>query len=72
MTNYSILASNMKRKVLRFSERITRGLNRPNYKFVSQMIIGMLSSQSCHLSKIARALEEPISLKKPSTGSRET
>ena len=64
MTNYSTLASNMKRRIIRFSERIAKGLNRPVYKFVSQMITGMLSSQSCHLSKIARTLGEPISLKK--------
>ncbi|MDR1668431.1 MAG: hypothetical protein LBR76_00545, partial [Oscillospiraceae bacterium] len=33
-------------------------------KFVSQMIYGMLCSQSCHLSKIGRTLAESISLKK--------
>jgi len=64
MTNYSILSSNLKRRILRFSEKISKGLSRPNFKFVTQMIYGILSSQSCHLSKIARALDEPISLKK--------
>jgi len=64
MTNYNTLGSNLKRGILRFSERISKGLTRPEFKFVSQMIYGILSSQSCHLSKIARALDEPISLKK--------
>ena len=64
MINYSILGSNLKRSILRFSEKICIGLSRPDFKFVSQVIYGILSSQSCHLSKIARTLDEPISLKK--------
>jgi len=64
MNNYSILSSNLKRGLLRFSEKISKGLTRPEFKFVTQMIYGMLSSQSCHLSKISRALDEPINLKK--------
>ena len=54
----------MKRGILNFSEKISKGLSRPDFKFVSQMIYGILSSQSCHLSKIARTLNETISLKK--------
>ena len=64
MTNYNTLRSNLKRGILRFSEKISEGLSRPDFKFVSQMIYGMLGSQSCHLSKIGRALDEGISLKK--------
>ena len=64
MINYNILTYNLKRKILRFSEKISCGLSRPEFKFVSQMIYGILSSQSCHLSKIARALNEDIRLKK--------
>jgi hypothetical protein len=64
MINYTTLGSNLKRGILRFSEKICGGLSRPDFKFVSQMIYGMLSSQSCHLSKIARTLDEPINLKK--------
>jgi hypothetical protein len=64
MTNYSILSSNLKRALVQFSERISFELSRPNFKFVSQMIYGILCSQSCHLSKIARSLNEDISLKK--------
>ena len=64
LINYSTMSSNIKRRVLSFSENISNGLTRPQFKFVSQMIYGILSSQSCHISKIARALDEPISLKK--------
>lgn len=64
MINYNTLGSNLKRGILKFSEKITKGLSRPTFKFVSQMIYGILSCQSCHLSKIARVLNEDISLKK--------
>jgi len=64
MSNYNTMASNMKRGILRFSEKISKGLSRPDFKFVTQMVYGMLCSQSCHLSKISRALNESISLKK--------
>jgi len=64
MINYTILSSNLKRGLVRFCETICKGLTRPEFKFVSQMVYGLLCSQSCHLSKIARALEESITLKK--------
>ena len=64
MNNHSILGSNVKRALLRFSERISNGLTRPEFKFVAQMMYGILSAQSCHLSKIARELNEKSSLKK--------
>jgi len=64
MTNYSTLNSNIKRDLIRFSEKITKDLTRPKFKFVSQMLYGILSAQSCHISKIARTLNENISLKK--------
>ena len=64
MTHYTTMSSNLKRGILTFSKRISEGLSRPEYKFVSQMIYGLLCSQSCHLSKISRALNENILLKK--------
>jgi hypothetical protein len=54
----------MKRRIVRFTERVSKGLSRPEYKFVTDMIYGILSSQSSHLSKIARALNETIKVKK--------
>ena len=64
MTHYTTLTHNLKRGILKFCEKISQGLSRPDFKFISQMIYGMLCSQSCHLSKIARSLDEKISLKK--------
>lgn len=64
MKNYNIISSNLKRGIVRFSARIAKGMTRPDFKFISQMMYGMLCSQSCHLSKIARALDEPIRVKK--------
>ena len=64
MKNYNTLSSNLKRGIVRFSERIATGMSRPDFKFVSQMMYGMLCSQSCHLSKMARVLDESIRLKK--------
>ena len=64
MTHYSILSSNVKRGIMRFTERISEGLSRPKFKFIAQMVYGILSAQSCHLSEIGRALNEKCSLKK--------
>ena len=64
MKHYTTLNSNLKRGILRFSEKISEGLTRPKFKFISQCIYGILASQSCHLSKIGRVLDEKTSLKK--------
>jgi hypothetical protein len=64
MDNYSILGSNIKAKVVRFAENISKGLKRSEFKFVGQMLYGLLGAQSCHLSEIARKLDEGITLKK--------
>lgn len=58
------MSSNLKRGILRFTSSISSGLSRPEFKFISQSVYGMLSAQSCHLSKIARMLDENITLKK--------
>jgi len=64
MTNYNTLTHNLKRGILNFSEKISKGLKRPDFKFVSQMIYGILNSQNSHLSSIARVLNENTTLKK--------
>lgn len=61
---YTTLNYNLKRGILKFSEKISKNLSRPNFKFVSQMIYGILSSQSCLLSDIGRKLNEKTSIKK--------
>lgn len=64
MTNYSKLSYQLKREIKNFSKKISKGLSRPKYKLVFQMLYGMLESQSTHLSNISRALKEDITLKK--------
>ena len=55
---------NLKMGILKFSEKVSKNLSRPEFKFVSQMIFGILSSQSCMLSEISRKLNEKTSVKK--------
>lgn len=65
MYNYcNTLNHNLKRGILKFSEKISKNLSRPQFKFVSQMMFGILSSQSCMLSEISRKLNEKTTLKK--------
>lgn len=64
MFDYITLAYQLKRKIKKFTQKITKGLTRPQFKFVFQMLYGMLESQSVHLSNISRALKEDIKLKK--------
>lgn len=64
MINYSRLAYQLKREIKKFSDKISKGLSRPKYKLVFQMLYGMLESQSTQLSNISRALKEEITLKK--------
>ena len=61
---YNTLNHNLKRGILKFSEKISKNLSRPQFKFVSQMMFGILSSQSCMLSEISRKLDEKTTLKK--------
>ena len=63
MINFNTLTHNLKRGFLNFSENVTKKLSRSDFKFTSQMIYGIFHSQSCHLSKIARVLNEEINLK---------
>lgn len=64
MFNYSKLSYQLKREIKKFTDKISKGLSRPKYKLVFQMLYGMLESQSTHLSNISRALKEDITLKK--------
>ena len=64
MINYSRLGYEMKRDFTNFSLKISKGLKRPQEKFVHQMIYGILAGNKLHLSEIARSLKESITLKK--------
>ena len=54
----------IKRDFTNFSLRISKGLRRPQEKFVHQMTYGILAGNKLHLSEIARSLKESITLKK--------
>jgi hypothetical protein len=54
----------MKRKVNNFSKKITKKISKPKSKFITQMVYGLLQSQSVLLSEISRGLKENILLKK--------
>jgi hypothetical protein len=64
MINYSKLIYLVKREILNFSEKICKGLKKPESKLICNMLYGVSESGSCHLSQIGRALKESISLKK--------
>ena len=71
MINYNRLGYEIKRDLTNFSEKISKGLKRPQCKFITQMIYGILAGNKVHLSEIARSLNETIHLRKPLTGSLE-
>lgn len=62
MFNYNTTNSNLKRGICNYSKKISKGLNRPEMKFLCDMIYGMLASGSSMLSEIARNLNEKIPL----------
>ena len=64
MTQYNRLSGEIKRSILRFSTRITKGLTKPTAKFIAQMLYGLAEGNQSHLSEIARRLKEHILLKK--------
>jgi hypothetical protein len=63
MYNYSKLSYQLKREIKTLSSKISKGLSRPKFKFVFEMLYGLLESQSSHLSDIARALKEKTSIR---------
>lgn len=64
MTNYSTLGHNLKRRIFNYCGKISRGFHKPIQKFITDMIYGILSGQSCYLTEIARKLKESIALDK--------
>ena len=64
MNQNTTLIWQLKRALLNFAENLSDGLTLPKMKFLSQMLYGLLASQSVMLTQIGRALQEAISLKK--------
>lgn len=63
MFNYNKISNNIKVFSLNFSKNITYSLSLPIVKSVSDLIFGIIKSNSSLLSNISRALNEDIKLK---------
>jgi len=60
----SKVAVRLREKIVHFSGELSRGLPKTAQRFVSEMVYGIQAKQSVVLTQVARALEEPISIKK--------
>jgi len=60
----SVIATRLRAKIAQFSGEVSAGLGKVPQRFISEMLYGIQASQSVVLTKIARALEEDIALKK--------
>ena len=60
MDNYTINTYEMKRDIVKYSEKICEGALKPESKFTMNMIYGIAKSKNIHLSAIAEALNENI------------
>lgn len=63
MNYFTMNTYEMKRDILKFSQKLCKGLSKPTSKFVIDMIYGIEKSESVLFSNIARALDEKIVLK---------
>lgn len=62
--DYSRVAMKLRKKIAIFSGEVSKGLPKVCRRFVQEMVYGIQASQSVVLTKIARTLEEPVSIKK--------
>lgn len=63
MNNFTTNTYEMKREILKFSERISNGLNKSETKFIKDTEYGIAASGSWLISNISRRLNEEIKLK---------
>jgi hypothetical protein len=64
MANYSSVGYNLKRGIFNFCTKLSKEFSRPMQKFIMAMVYGLLAGRSCHLTEIARKLNENIALNK--------
>lgn len=62
MTNFTTNSYEMKREIVNFSKKISKGVNKALNKFIMDMQYGLSKSGSCLISEIARSLDEEIKL----------
>ena len=58
MSNFTTNTYQMKRKILSFTNKISRHLSKPEKKFTADITYGILASKSCLLTDIADQLHE--------------
>ena len=62
--NHSATAFKAREQLKNFLGELSPRFSKPLGKFVGDMVYGIQASQDVKLSRIARALDEPISMKK--------
>ena len=63
MNNFTMNTYEMKREILKFSEKMSNGLNKSLSKFIKDIEYGIAASGSSLISDISRSLNEDIKLK---------
>lgn len=63
MNNFTTNTYEMKREILKFSEKISKGVNKSEEKFIKDIEYGIATSGSCLISDISRSLNEEIKIK---------
>ena len=58
MTNYTTNIGILKRAIVNFTEKLSDGTARPFRKFFADICFGTMSSKSCVITDVARALQE--------------
>ena len=58
MTDYTTNIGVLKRAIVNFAEKLSDGTARPFHKFFADICFGTMSSKSCVITDIARALQE--------------
>jgi len=62
MSNFNTNIFEIKREILVFSNKLTKGLSKPRSKFVTDFLFGLNAAKSTLISNIARELKEDIDL----------
>lgn len=62
MNNSTMNSYEMKRDILNFSKKVSKGVNKSATKFLMDMQYGLAKGGSCLISNVARSLEEDIRL----------
>ena len=64
MTDYNTLGNKVRAGMITFSKKISHGFSKPAQRFIADMLVGIIGSNSSKLTKIGRELKEDIGLKK--------